>query len=72
MRLVKSLYASGVLHNGKVVHCNDWDIGDYRSNQRSTARLVRRVRNRWDPVSETSLNETPSRWKFVKNVLRIG
>ncbi len=72
MRLVKSLYASGVLNNGKVVHCNEWDIGDYRSTRNTAARLVRNAQMRYDPVPEAKLNETPSRWKYFKHVLRIG
>jgi hypothetical protein len=72
MRLVKSLYASGVLNNGKVVHCNEWDIGDYESTRGSAARLVERAQQRWEPISKTTPNERLSRWKVVKNVLRIG
>lgn len=72
MRLVKSLYASGVLNNGKVVHCNEWDIGDYETRRSSAARLVERAQQRWDPLPEGVLNEKVSRWETVKNVLRIG
>ncbi|MCZ6674145.1 MAG: hypothetical protein O7C75_14540 [Verrucomicrobia bacterium] len=72
MRLSKSLYASGVLNNGKVAHCNEWDIGDYQRTQSTVARFVDRAQLRWEEKPVTRLTTKPSRWKFVKNVLRIG
>ena len=72
MRLAKSLYSSGVLNNGKVPHCNEWDIGDYQGNQSLTARMVERAQMRSEGLLETRLYDKPSRWKFVKDVLRIG
>lgn len=73
MRLAKSLYSSGILNNGKVDHCSEWDIGDYQGKESAMARMVQRSQMRWDPILETRLNtEKPSRWKLVKNVLRIG
>ena len=72
MRLSKSLYSSGVLNNGKVLHCNEWDIGDYRSTNSSAARWVRNAQVRRDYPLETTLKEEPSLWRIIKNVLRIG
>jgi len=73
MRLVKSLYSSGVLNNGKVFHCNEWDIGDYKTTKVIASRLVQRAHQRWgSDVEPPVLLEKQSRWKTVKNVLRIG
>ena len=72
MRLVNSLYSSGVLNNGKVLHCNEWDIGDYRTDRNIASRLVQIAQQRWEAPTEPKKIEKPSRWKIVKNVLRIG
>jgi hypothetical protein len=72
MRLSKSLYASGVLNNGKVMHCNEWDIGDYNSGNTAASRLVRHAQQRFNPEKVSAPVKNPSRWKYFKNVLRIG
>jgi hypothetical protein len=72
MRLVKSLYSSGVLNNGKVLHCNEWNIGDYQTTRNTASRLVQIAQQRWEAPREPTQIEKPSRWKIVKNVLRIG
>ncbi|MBH54687.1 MAG: hypothetical protein CMI18_10110 [Opitutaceae bacterium] len=72
MRLSKSLYSSGILNNGKVAHCREWDIGDYRGKESFPARMVERAQMRWEPGFEYPTETKPAGWKFLKNVLRIG
>ncbi|MCB1123416.1 MAG: hypothetical protein KJT03_17825 [Verrucomicrobiae bacterium] len=73
MRLSESLYASGVLNNGKVLHCNEWDIGDYNAKHNVASRLVRHAQQIRTNQDSNAVSEAPgSRWKYFKHVLRIG